>query len=119
MQELAGHVLNEACNEAARWPQHMRVSVNFSVTQFRSDVLSAIIFDALAQSGLAPGRLELDITKTVILVKAEAACATLEGLRGAGVQIALSHSARAIPPLPHCANCRSMGSRSTRLSAPT
>src|SRR6185369_6058436 len=58
-------VLRQACAEAANWPEGTRVAVNVSPAQFRRPGLSEIVVSALANSGLAAARLEVEITESV------------------------------------------------------
>ena len=62
-------ILRRACADAATWPAHIRVAVNLSPVQFRNSDLLEIVSAALADSGLAPERLELEITESVLLQK--------------------------------------------------
>ena len=87
--ELGQLVLNTACMEAARWPDNTRIAVNVSPVQFRSQTLALNVAGALAASGLAASRLELEITEAVLMRDDEAALATLHQLRAIGVRIAL------------------------------
>jgi diguanylate cyclase (GGDEF)-like protein len=89
INDLGQFVLNTACMEAANWPQHVRIAVNVSPIQFRSQTLALNVAGALAASGLAAGRLELEITEAVLMRDDEAALATLHQLRALGVRIAL------------------------------
>jgi EAL domain-containing protein (putative c-di-GMP-specific phosphodiesterase class I) len=82
-------VLRDACREAATWPHDVVVSVNLSPSQFRSRNLIHDVIGALAASDLAPHRLELEITESVLLVENEATLDTLHQLRGLGVRIAM------------------------------
>ena len=82
-------VLHQACAEAVRWPEHIRVAVNLSPAQFKSRNLVQTVIFALASSGLAPQRLELEITETVLLRENDTNIATLHQLRSLGVRIAL------------------------------
>ncbi len=85
-----GHwVLAEACGQAARWPDRLRVCVNLSSAQFGPRGLVASVEDALHRSGLDPGRLELEITETVMLSNTEATLDTLHRLKALGVLIAM------------------------------
>ena len=85
-----GHwVLNTACAEAANWPDDISVAVNVSPVQFRTQTLALNVAAALAASGLAASRLELEITEAVLIRDDEAALATLHQLRELGVRIAL------------------------------
>ncbi|WP_458760461.1 putative bifunctional diguanylate cyclase/phosphodiesterase [Afipia sp. TerB] len=82
-------VLREACAEAARWPDDIKVAVNLSPVQFRSRNLTQIVLSALAQSGLSPKRLELEITESIFLAETETNLATLHRLREFGVRISM------------------------------
>jgi diguanylate cyclase (GGDEF)-like protein len=81
--------LREACAEAAGWPDDVNVAINLSANQFKSRNLVQTVFSALAASGLAPSRLELEITESVLLQNDDATLATLHQLRTLGVRIAL------------------------------
>jgi diguanylate cyclase (GGDEF)-like protein len=87
--EIGEWVLKQACREAASWPGQIHIAVNVSPVQFRSRMLALKIAAALAESGLAPGRLELEITETVLIRDDEEALAVLQQLRELGVRIAL------------------------------
>jgi EAL domain-containing protein (putative c-di-GMP-specific phosphodiesterase class I) len=82
-------VLRAACAEAAKWPVHIGIAVNLSPAQFRSKKLAAVVLDALATSGVAARRLELEVTETVIMHDSEAVFAALVQLHELGVRIAL------------------------------
>jgi diguanylate cyclase (GGDEF)-like protein len=82
-------VLTTACAEAANWPNNIKLAVNVSPAQFRSDTFALKTMAALAASGLAASRLELEITEAVLIRDDEAALAILHQLRDIGVRIAL------------------------------
>jgi diguanylate cyclase (GGDEF)-like protein len=82
-------VIREACRAAAAWPDHVRVAVNLSPLQFRDAGLLGIIDQALAQTGLEPSRLELEITETTVLETNSQTVDTLWRLHGRGIRIAL------------------------------
>ncbi|WP_407175323.1 putative bifunctional diguanylate cyclase/phosphodiesterase [Bradyrhizobium sp. STM 3562] len=82
-------VLREACNEAVKWPDQVKVAVNLSPVQFRSRNLVQVVISALANSGLSPKRLELEITESVFLAETEANLAILHQLRELGVSISM------------------------------
>ena len=81
--------LHEACRIAATWADDIRIAVNISPVQFRSATLNSIILQALARSGLAPHRLELEITESLFIDNVEATLGSLHSLRALGVRIAL------------------------------
>ena len=89
INQIGEWVLTTACAEAAKWPEHVKLAVNVSPVQFRSNTLALKILATLAQSGLAPDRLELEITEAVLIRDDEAALAILHQLRAIGVRIAL------------------------------
>jgi EAL domain-containing protein (putative c-di-GMP-specific phosphodiesterase class I) len=86
---LGAWVLGEACREAAAWPFPWHVAVNVSPVQFRNDGFLDSVRVALAQSGLDPQRLELEITEGILLRDTEETLVTLEQLRALGVRLAL------------------------------
>ena len=82
-------VLRTACHEAARWPRDVRVAVNISPIQFANPALPAVVANALAASGLAPQRLELEITESVFLDDAQSTDQMFRSLKGLGIRLAL------------------------------
>lgn len=86
---LGTWVLREACRIAAGWPAHLRVAVNLSAVQFRSSAVIDLVDEALAESGLAPERLELEITESALIEDHDGAQATLVALRSRGVRVAM------------------------------
>jgi diguanylate cyclase (GGDEF)-like protein len=89
ISQLGEWVLASACVEAASWPDHIKLAVNVSPVQFRNHTLALHVASALASSGLAANRLELEITEAVLIRDDEAALAILHQLRAVGVRIAL------------------------------
>ena len=89
INQLGEWVLTTACAEAATWPEDIKLAVNVSPVQFKSGTLALKIVAALAASGLAANRLELEITEAVLIRDDEAALAILHQLRAIGVRIAL------------------------------
>lgn len=86
---LGAWVLEQACAAAARWPVPVRVAVNLSPVQFITPGLPEAVAAALEGSGLAPERLELEITESVRLIDNDLNLAVLHRFRDAGIQIAL------------------------------
>jgi diguanylate cyclase (GGDEF)-like protein len=87
--ELGRQVLRKACAACATWPNDVRVAVNLSQVQFERDDVVAVVRDTLQATGLAPGRLELEITESLLLQESLAILDTLNALRAMGVGIAL------------------------------
>jgi len=86
---LGEWVLQTACAEAAKWPDGISVAVNLSPAQFRDQTLASIVIAALTAAGLAPDRLELEITEGVLLSEEAKTLATLEQLREFGVGMSM------------------------------
>ncbi len=82
-------VIRTACLEAAQWPDPIRVAVNLSPLQFANPSLPAVVMSALAAAGLAPDRLELEITEGVFLNDSSATDEMFQRLSGLGVRLAL------------------------------
>jgi diguanylate cyclase (GGDEF)-like protein len=89
IDQLGEWVLTTACTEAATWPDDIKLAVNVSPVQFKSDTMALRVVAALAASGLAASRLELEITEAVLIRDDDAALAILHQLRAIGVRIAL------------------------------
>jgi predicted signal transduction protein with EAL and GGDEF domain len=89
INQLGQWVLDTACAEAANWPDHIRVAVNVSPVQFRSQTLALNVAATLADCGLAASRLELEITEAVLIRDDDTALDVLHQLRKLGVRIAL------------------------------
>lgn len=89
MEPLGEWILEQACTDAASWPDQIKIAVNLSAVQFRSDKLFDVILCALVESGLPPERLELEITESVLMQNAESNCAVIQQLKNIGISIAL------------------------------
>jgi EAL domain-containing protein (putative c-di-GMP-specific phosphodiesterase class I) len=72
-----------------KWPDHITIAVNLSPAQFKVRNLSQMVVSALAQSGLAAERLELEITESALLEDSDATLEILHRLRGLGVRISM------------------------------
>ena len=86
---LGAWVIQQACRDAATWPEHLSVAVNLSSLQFKDMTLMRTVIAALESSGLSPLRLELEITESVLLADSERTIATLNQLHDLGVRVAL------------------------------
>jgi diguanylate cyclase (GGDEF)-like protein/PAS domain S-box-containing protein len=86
---LGEWVLRQACKQAAAWPGEIKVAVNLSPAQFRSRGVVQAVLSALAHARLAPQRLELEITESVLLGETDANLATLHRLREIGARISM------------------------------
>jgi len=86
---LGAWVIQQACRDAATWPNQIGVAVNLSSQQFKGLALVQTVISALAAASLSPLRLELEITESVLLADSESTLATLRHLRALGVRIAM------------------------------
>jgi diguanylate cyclase (GGDEF)-like protein len=89
IHEIGNWVIREACKGAATWPESTRVAVNISPTQLRKVGLLSCVVNALTESRLQPGRLELEITESALVDDSEFVLSNLKALRELGVRIAL------------------------------
>lgn len=89
MGPMGDWVMAEACRMAATWPAELQVAVNIAPAQFESGRLPETVARALQQSGLEPGRLELEVTESVLLAASDLALHQLRALRERGVRIAM------------------------------
>lgn len=81
--------LRRACQDALSWPDHIGVAVNLSAAQVVAGDLIEVLDEVLTETGLAPNRLELEVTETLLLDDEMATRETLLGIRERGVRIAL------------------------------
>jgi diguanylate cyclase (GGDEF)-like protein len=87
--QIGEWVIHEACRVAATWPDHVQVAVNVSPLQFRALGFGSVVLQALSASGLAPNRLEIEITESVFLDGETNVLQILHMLRSLGVRVAL------------------------------
>jgi diguanylate cyclase (GGDEF)-like protein/PAS domain S-box-containing protein len=86
---LSDWMLMRACREACLWAEPIFVSVNLSSIEFKRDDLARRITTALEQSGLAPERLEIEVTESVMMDNAEGARALMYELKALGVKLSM------------------------------
>ncbi len=87
--DIGDWVLREACIEASSWEESLTVAINLSPLQFEHGDIVGSVRSALADTGLDPKRLELEITESLFINKTEHVLKTLQELRALGVSIAL------------------------------
>ncbi len=86
---LGEWVLVQACTDAARWPDGLKIAVNVSAVQFTSASLVSAVRDALRSTGLPGRRLELEITESVLVANPGVTTAILHSLKGLGVRVSM------------------------------
>jgi diguanylate cyclase (GGDEF)-like protein len=102
--DLGAQVLLMACREAATWPSHLRVAVNISPLQLELDHLVDRVASCLKETGLAPHRLELELTESALLSGGAHTIETLNGLRALGVELALDDFGTGYSSMSYLAN---------------
>jgi EAL domain-containing protein (putative c-di-GMP-specific phosphodiesterase class I) len=86
---IGAWVLEQACREATRWPDHIRVAVNVSPEQLLEPDFASTVVRALSASGLEARRLELEVTESIFLRDASVARSALEQVMALGCSVAL------------------------------
>jgi diguanylate cyclase (GGDEF)-like protein/PAS domain S-box-containing protein len=89
IMSLGEWILREACREAASWPKPLQIAINLSPIQFRHGDLAGLVHAVLLETGLAPNRLELEITEGVLIGDFSRAVSILRRLKTLGVRIAM------------------------------
>jgi EAL domain-containing protein (putative c-di-GMP-specific phosphodiesterase class I) len=87
--DIGAWILREACREAASWPRDLHIAVNLSPVQFKHGDLPRMVHTILLETGLAPNRLELEITESVLIDNSSRALSILRGLKALGVRVAM------------------------------
>ncbi len=89
ISRIGAWVLRTACREAARWPDRFVLAVNLSPLQFRDPTLMSTVASALSWSGLPGGRLELEITESVLIEDVGQVRVVLDALKRLGIRLSL------------------------------
>jgi len=87
--QIGEWVLRTACREAATWTEPLTVAVNVSAVQIHNANFAHVVHEVLFETGLTPGRLELEITETALVRDLNRALATLRHIKMLGVRIAM------------------------------
>jgi diguanylate cyclase (GGDEF)-like protein/PAS domain S-box-containing protein len=87
--EMGEWILRQACREAASWPMPLQIAVNLSPAQFMHGDVVSLVHAILLETGLAPGRLELEITEGVLIEDFDRGLALLRRLKALGVRISM------------------------------
>jgi diguanylate cyclase (GGDEF)-like protein len=82
-------IIRQACEEAAKWPENIRLAINISAAQFKTRTLCQLVTSALTNSGVSPERLDIEITESVLLGDSASTIETLYQLRALGVRISM------------------------------
>lgn len=101
IDSLGAFVLRRACRDAVHWQDGARVAVNVSAAQLGLGTIAMTIAAALADSGLSPERLEIEVTETALLHDEGKAIADLRAVRAMGVRVALDDFGTGFSSLAH------------------
>jgi EAL domain-containing protein (putative c-di-GMP-specific phosphodiesterase class I) len=89
--EVAGWIIQTASLDARRWPETLRVSIALSARHLQSGRLMRQVLDALSRSGIAPERLEFELTEAMLIDQNDDMVFALRALHGIGVRLALNN----------------------------
>lgn len=89
IHELGAWILNKACEDAVMWPKPISVAVNLSPAQFANGAVELLVSDVLKNTGLASGRLEVEITEGLIINDTQEALDALHKITSLGVSVAM------------------------------
>lgn len=89
INEIGQYVLRQACRAARDWPESLRLAINVSPTQLRAVGFYAMLADVLEEEAMPPGRLELEVTESVLLANNALTLATLQRIKAHGIAVAL------------------------------
>jgi diguanylate cyclase (GGDEF)-like protein len=103
---LAERMLRQACETAKGWPSDIKLSIDLYPSQLKDHLLPTRIFAILQEAGIAPGRLEIEITESALVADMENAQIVLGALRNGGVRIALDNFGTGYSSLYHLRNLK-------------
>jgi diguanylate cyclase (GGDEF)-like protein len=89
LEMVSGQLFGDACRDAVTWPQDVSLSFNFSPSQFSDRKFADAVLTVLDDTGLAPHRLEVEITESALVEDLEATRHAIQTLRNAGVRIVI------------------------------
>jgi diguanylate cyclase (GGDEF)-like protein len=101
---LAERILRQACEAAKTWPPHVKIAVDIYASQLKDQLLPARVLKILEDAGIAPSRLEVEITESAVVGDMVNAQAILGTLRASGVRIALDNFGTGYSSLYHLRN---------------
>ncbi len=99
--EMGAWIIEEACRQAAQWPNHVSISINVSPVQLKSNDVLWQFTKAMDSHGITPGRIEIEVTETALVENSEQMAASLAGLRALGVRVAMDDFGTGYSSLAH------------------
>ncbi len=91
IHDIGGWIIAQTCQEVARWPENIAAAISLSLRQVQNASLVKFLVEALAHSGIAPSRLELELTEAMLIEDNEDTMFTLKALRGLGINMAIAN----------------------------
>jgi diguanylate cyclase (GGDEF)-like protein len=101
ISDIGDWVIRRACKDAMQWPEKLCVAVNVSPLQLKSHRILTVVTQALAESGLLPSRLELELTESALIDNIEHTTKILADLKALGVRLALDDFGTGYSSLAH------------------
>lgn len=101
ISDLSETLIHRACAEAAPWPSHLRISVNITPSQLLSAGFALQFMSIIGKSGLAPERLDIEVTEDALLDNVETASQVVRGLKAAGLTFSLDDFGAGYSSLHH------------------
>ena len=101
ISDIGDWVIRKACGDAVRWPNDVCVAVNVSPLQLQTHRILAVVTRALADSGLQPSRLELELTENALVENVEHTTRILSDLKSLGIRLALDDFGTGYSSLSH------------------
>jgi len=101
ISDLSEKLLRKACHDAMNWPKHILLSFNLSPAQLSDRLIGLRIVSILNETGLAPTRLEVEITESAMIGDTETAIFVLEGMQAVGIRVALDDFGTGYSSLSH------------------
>jgi diguanylate cyclase (GGDEF)-like protein len=106
LTDLTYRVMRQACADARHWPGHLGLSLNLAPSQLRDPTLVARLLDILSENGIAPGRIEIEVTENALITDLEATREVLSALQKHGMSIALDDFGTGYASLNHLRDLR-------------
>jgi diguanylate cyclase (GGDEF)-like protein len=89
IQPIGEWIVREACLTAAKWPEHLTLAINLSPAQIRENKLAEKVEAIMRQSGIRPGRLEVEITEGLLMDASDMTMSELERLKDLGIALVM------------------------------
>jgi diguanylate cyclase (GGDEF)-like protein len=101
ISDLTWSILRQACRDAKRWPEDIRLSLNISPLQLKDPALPTQMLTILNQEGFSPARLEVEITESALVGDIDTAKLILSALQAIGIKVSLDDFGTGYSSLHH------------------